>query len=168
MSKILIHIIYWLIIAGASYLSYRIGKWSARKAIKQLELLKAELEKKSRPVPLFKLGLINPEVGKISLRIVNAAKETIILNNIEVHTKSYYVNPEMRDNPVAKQYKPFEFGKYSLLPEKTISIEFALDPIKYFDNVDFTANFKTSKNKAHWVKYRLNSSDHSLKLVDSR
>jgi hypothetical protein len=167
MSKILIHIIYVLIIAGASYISYRLGQRSARNAIKQLKLMKVELEKKSRSFPLAKLGSINPDDGRISLRIVNSAKEEIVLERVEVKTETFYVNPNIRRMAKEKEFKPFEFNKYLLLPERTISIQFTLDPMKHFDNVDFKIDFKDSYGNILWVKYRLNLADKSFQLIDS-
>lgn len=167
MYKILIHIIYVLVVAGASYLFFRLGQRSARNSIKQLKLIKVELEKKSRSFPLAKLGSVNPNDGRISLRIVNSAKEEIVLESIQVNTETFYANPGIRTMAKAKEFKPFEFNKYLLLPEKTISIEFTLGPMKHFDNVDFKVDFKDSYGNMLWVKYRLNSADKSLQLIDS-
>jgi len=168
MRNILIHIIYWIIIIGASYLFFRFGRRAAHKAVKQVKLLKAELKRLSKEFPLIRLASLNPEAGRISLRIINVSDETIILDRVTAKTESFYENPDDRRKSKYKQYKPFEFNRYSLSPDKTTSIEFFLDPINHFREVDFTLKFKYYKGKRHWISYRLMSSKQNLFILESK
>lgn len=168
MRNIWIHIIYLIIVIGASYLFFRSGRRTAQKAVKQVKLLKAELKRISKRFPILRLASISPEAGRISLRIINVSEETIILDRVTAKTESFYENPDDRSNYKFKQYKPFEFNKYLLSPDKTVSIEFFLNPIKHFREVDFTLKFKYYKGKRYWITYRLLSAKQSIFILESK